>query len=411
MKTKNPLAAIFLTVFMDMLGVGIIIPIFAPLLISTNLLLPEGTPLSARTMMLGLLIAAYPMAQFFGAPIIGALSDNFGRKKLWILSLIGTCIGYILTAIGIFTNNIALWFIARIIDGFTGGNISIALSSIADISDEKSKVKNFGLIGMSFGLGLIFGPFIGGMLGDNKISPFFHAWTPLIFAALLTFINIIIVLLNYEDTLKTRVHTKVSLLTGFKNIGKALRMNNMRTMFIVLFLLSFGFNFYTQFFQVYLIEKFGFRESNIGMIYAYLGIWIAFTQGFVTRFVSKKLEPGKVLQISLLCTSLFIAAVLLPKNPAYLYFIIPFYAMSNGLTNPNASAIVSNMAGKESQGEILGINQSIQSVGQALPPMISGALAGINTKLPIVAASILIFTAWVVFIAFFRKSTEVFHEA
>ena len=139
------------------------------------------------------------MAQFFGAPILGAMSDRFGRKKILILSLVGTCIGYLFFGAGIAAASLITLFISRAIDGFTGGNISIALSAIADISDPKEKAKNFGLIGMAFGLGFILGPYIGGKLADPSVVGWFTHSTPFWFAAALTFLNIILVTFRSEE--------------------------------------------------------------------------------------------------------------------------------------------------------------------------------------------------------------------
>ncbi|MGZ4048911.1 MAG: MFS transporter, partial [Bacteroidia bacterium] len=151
---KSPLFTIFLTVFIDMLGVGIVIPVIAALLMDPGYsMLPAATSISTRTILLGFLIAAYPLAQFFGAPMLGALSDRYGRRKLLGLSLFGTLIGYLLFATAILEHNIFMLFASRILDGFTGGNISVALSAISDFSDEKSKSKNFGMVGAAFGLG------------------------------------------------------------------------------------------------------------------------------------------------------------------------------------------------------------------------------------------------------------------
>ena len=149
-----------------------------------------------------MLIASYPLAQFFGAPILGALSDKHGRKKIILISLIGTFFGYLLFAYGIITKNVTLLFASRMLDGFTGGNISTIMSAIADVSTVKDKTKNFGMIGMAFGLGIILGPFIGGNLADpNNVSWFNHS-TPFWFAALICLFNIALVVFNFKETCK-----------------------------------------------------------------------------------------------------------------------------------------------------------------------------------------------------------------
>jgi DHA1 family tetracycline resistance protein-like MFS transporter len=399
---KGALFTILFTVFLDLLGVGIIIPILGTLFISDNTLFAASVGFQTRAFLLGVLIACYPLAQFFGAPILGSLSDKYGRKKLLIISLIGTFIGYILFSAGLIYSSLALIFISRVIDGFTGGNVSIALSAIADISDHKSRTKNFGLVGMVFGLGFILGPFIGGKLAHISLSPYLVHAAPFLFTAALSLINIGLVLYRFPETLKETRDSKATLLMGLGNIKNAFAIKETRIMFIVVFLASFGFNFFTQFFQVFLIEKFSFNESNIGNMFAYMGIWIAITQGFITRLLARKTGPVKALSWSLICLALVLPFLMLAQKAWWIYLIMPFIALTWGITNPNSTSLVSALADERSQGEIMGINQSIQSLSQAFPPLIAGVLVSFSLNLPILVASICIGSAWLVFTLLFR---------
>jgi len=404
--------SIFFVIFLDMLGVGIVVPVLASLFLDPlKGILPSTFALSLKTLLYGLLIAAYPFMQFFGAPILGAMSDRYGRKKVLLVSIAGTLIGDLIFALGIMLNSIVLLFIGRIIDGLTGGNISVALSAIADVSDEKSKARNFGMVGMAFGFGLIIGPYIGGLLANPAIVHWFTSATPFWFAAILTVVNIVLLVCTFPETLLTRIESKISLLTGFRNISKAFKLSNMRVMFLVIFLLAFGFNFFTQFVQVYLIEKFQYTEFQIGNFFAFIGFWIAFAQGVVTRPVSKHFSPDKVLRFAPLLLGMMLALLLLPTKPVYLYFILPFVAIFQGLTFPNSTAIISNLSSRDSQGEIMGINQSIQSLAQTIPPIIAGLISSISFSLPIIVASIITIIAWLIFMIFYgRKKEEAFHE-
>lgn len=402
---------LFFIVLLDMIGIGIIIPILGPLFIEPSYGMLPGAPLAARTIMLGFLISSYPLAQFFGAPILGALSDKHGRKKLLMASLIGTGIGYILFGFGIMEKNLSLLFFSRALAGFTGGNISIAMSSIADLSNEKEKAKNFGIMGMAFGFGFIIGPYIGGKLSDPRIAGWFDFSTPLWFAAMLSLINIIMLMLVFRETLRTKAKAEISLLTGFRNIKKAFDLQNLRVIFVVILLLGLGFNFFAQFFQVYLIEKFSLNQSQIGDVFAFMGLWIAITQGIITRLVAKKFAPKQVLSFSVICLSAAFLLLLVPSQSLYLLFVLPFVAIFQGLTFPNYNAIVSNLAGKDSQGEALGITQSMQSLSQSITPIVAGFIVSMSMSLPLIVASSITLIAWLVFIIFFgRKKEQKFHE-
>lgn len=400
---KFSLLPVFFTVFIDMVGVGIVIPIFANLVIRNDAgLLALDSSFASRALLLGLLTAVYPASQFFGAPLLGAMSDRYGRKLILVLSLLGTVAGYLLFGFGITIGSLWILFLSRAIDGFTGGNISIAMSSIADISDHSAKSRNFGLIGMAFGLGFIIGPAIGGLLSDSHISPLFTYATPFWVAAILSSINVLLVLWRFTETLDHRVESEMSLFTGFRNIRRAFALRNLRTMFLVVFLLTFGFNFFTQFFQVFLIQKFSFTESEIGGLFAFVGVWIVVGQGLLVRPLSRKFSPRAILAISALVLAIALPMLLLPSHAYVLFFILPFIAMSNGLTMPNYNAIISNLAGKKSQGEILGINQSIQALAMALPPLIAGLIVTIDRNFPIMMSGIVTLSAWLVFMLFFR---------
>ena len=404
MKNKKfSIGTIFFTVFLDLLGLGIIIPILPALLIDPiGGILPMAYSFSTRTLIFGFLIASYPLAQFFGAPILGSLADQKGRKKILTVSLIGTVVGYAIFILGILTSNLSLLFLGRIVDGFTGGNISIAQSAIADVSTEETKSRNFGLIGMAFGLGFIIGPYIGGKLSDASIVSWFSYATPFYLTILLAIINVFLVMFNFSETLATKRVVKVNLFTGFTNIKKAFTYKDLRVMFLVVFLLTVGFNFFTQFFQVFLFEKFKFTQSQVGDFFAYMGLWIAVAQGAVLRPLSKKFKPAKILSYSIVLLAISFPFLLIANERIWLYLIVPFIAIFQGLNQPNGTAIVSNLVGSEKQGEILGINQSISSLAQAVPPIIAGFVTAVNINLPTWFAAGSTLLAWLVFKGFFK---------
>ena len=408
-KTSSFLPIVFLVVFIDLVGIGIVIPLFAPLFLSANS--PIDLPFQSKTIILGLLLATYPLAQFFGAPIIGAWSDHVGRKKAYLVSIAGTCIGYIVFAFAVMTINLPLMFLGRVIEGFFAGNISVAFSTIADISDQKSKAKNFGLIGMAFGFGFIIGPFIGGKLSDPSVISWFNLSTPFLFAALLCALNFVLVFLIFKETLKHSVNSKLSLFTGIRNIKKAFAMPNLSTMFTVIFLLAFGFSFFTQFFQVYLVEKFNFTQGMIGDLFAFIGICIAFTQGVIVRVVAKYFSPAKALSFSMFLVAPVFLLLLLPDTPAGIYLFIPLIPLFNGISFPNYTAIISGLADPKSQGEVMGINQSLQSIAIAVPAILAGFIAAFDVRLPIIAAFIVTLVAAILFNTKFRaEKKELFHE-
>lgn len=410
-KKKSSIGTIFFTVFLDLLGLGIIIPILPALLLDpVHGILPMSYSFSTRTLIYGFLIASYPLAQFFGAPILGSLADQKGRKKILLLSLIGTVVGYAIFILGILKGNLYLLFLGRIVDGFTGGNIAIAQSAIADVSTKETKSRNFGLIGMAFGLGFIIGPYIGGKLSDSTIVSWFTYATPFYLTIMLATINVVLVIFNFPETLVTKRIVNVNLFTGFSNIKKAFTFKELRVMFLVVFLLTVGFNFFTQFFQVFLYEKFKFTQSQVGDFFAYMGLWIAIAQGAILRPLSKKFKPAKILSYSIVLLAISFPFLLVPSERVWLYLIVPFIAIFQGLNQPNGTAIISNLADTERQGEILGINQSISALAQAVPPIIAGFVTAVNINLPTWFAAGATLLAWLIFKVFFKEGKRIEEE-
>jgi MFS transporter, DHA1 family, tetracycline resistance protein len=418
LQRKKILGTLLLTVFLDLLGVTIVIPIVAPLFLDLkngmmpldisniapqNMALAIRDAIHHRTIIYALLVASFPLAQFFGAPYLGALADKIGRKKVLTYSLIGTAIGYILFAIGIYYNLVWLLFVSRIIDGFSGGNIAIAFSSIADISTPETKTKNFGLIGAAFGLGFIIGPYIGGKLADPSIVSWFSYQTPYIVSAILAVINIFMVIYLYIETLQTPSTKPINILQGFTNLQKAFSARESRTLFSVVFFTTLGFTMFTTFFVVFLNSKFNFTTSKIGDYFAFIGVFIAFTQGFLSRKLSHIL-PENVMRVVLLGLAAALIIVTMPDKVWLLYAVSPLIALTQGMLAPNLQTIVSNSVGPEKQGEISGINQSVQSIAQALPPIIAAYLVSYGQSFALYGAGTCTFIAWLIFVLFYRKS-------
>ena len=404
--SKLSLATLFGVVFLDMLGVGVVIPILPLVLLEPEFLAIVHSEVM-RNFLLGLIIAAYPFAQFFGSPIFGGLSDRFGRRKILIFSLAGSFLGYILFALGIMFHSISILIISRLVDGFTGGSVSVATSAIADLSDRKSKTKNFGLIGMAFGLGFILGPFIGGKLADPKFVPWFNNTTPFFFTALLVLINIFFVVFKFKETLLQRRHSKINPLDGFFKIKKAIAIEELRIIFLTSFLVFFGWAFYTGFFQIYLYDKFHYGPSDVGMQFAYTGIWIAITQGLILRFISSKVKPQNILKVSIIGTSIVLMSILLIQKPILFLVSIPFMAMFFGMINPAITTLLSNSVSAQSQGEIMGISNAVIALSNIIPPILAGFSLDMGTSYPIIISSSVMLVAGILFVLLYKHKEVV----
>lgn len=413
---KNPMLAIFTTVFIDLLGFGILIPVF-PLLISPGSpfrVTPEGWSFTQGLIMLGWLQAIYPFCIFVAAPILGQMSDRHGRRPVLAASIFGTSVGYVLFAIGISTANIPLLFAARALDGITGGNLAVAQAAIGDVSTNENRAKNFGLIGAAFGLGFIIGPYLGGRLSSPDASfyglfhtpSWFGATTPFWFAAIIALANGVSVLVTFPETLKEKFHGgRIKMGRSISNVVAGFKSDRLRVILATGFLFNAGFTFFTTFFGVYLKNSFDFSSAKIGDYFALVGLFIAFSQAVVVARVAKKLADFKVLRFSLFGTAAMMLVYFLTptSSSAYLYMVIPLFTFFNGLTMANMSSLVSRSAEPGQQGQAMGIYSSVQSLAQVPASILVGYItSGINSSQPLLVSSVCIGLGGFVFATMFR---------
>lgn len=404
--SKNPLPAVLFTVLLDALGFGILIPIIPQLFanpVSPFYLLPPGTSPSYGYALLGILTAIFPLGIFFAAPVLGELSDRYGRKRLWAIPLAGTCVSYVLFAWGVITRNILLLFIARALAGLTGGNIAIAQAAVADVTKPEDRAKNFGLIGAMFGTGFIVGPFLGGVLSDPALVSWFNAATPFWFAAIMGLINFLILVFFAPEThAARRLDFAINWGKSIRNIFSAFKMQDIRLLYGSNFLYQSGFTFYIAFFGVFLIDRFRFSQGSIGFFFAYVGLWVVFTQSVVTRLLARAFSEKKVLRASMFVSASAMLLFFFASRPWELFLIAPFFAIANGLTFANMNGLISRSASPAIQGEILGINASVQSLAQVFPPLLSGVIATYTTpEMPTAIASLIIYGAGIFFVTIY----------
>jgi MFS transporter, DHA1 family, tetracycline resistance protein len=410
---RNPILPIFLTVFIDLVGFGILIPIF-PLLINNTpfRVTPASWSPGTGLIMLGWLQAVYPFCTFLAAPILGQLSDRFGRRPVLALSIAGTAIGYAIFAIGISTKSIPLLFLGRAIDGFTGGNIAVAQAAIGDVSNDSNRQKNFGLIGAAFGMGFIIGPYLGGRLSAPHTS-FYHlfttpgwfsATTPFWFAAGLCVVNCILVLTRFPETIRQKdPNKKVQLGTSVSNVVRGFSSDRFRVPLSASFLFNAGFTFFTTFFAVYLFRKFGFNQSSTGDYFALVGLSIAFMQAVVVGKLAQRLADFQILKFSMFGLAIAMSGYLVTTQKWQLYAIIPLFTLFNGLTFANTTSLISRSAIPGRQGEAMGIGNSVMNLAQVPASVLVGYITGsITSKTPLLVACLCIGAGGLVFILFFR---------
>jgi MFS transporter, DHA1 family, tetracycline resistance protein len=355
MKNKS-LMTIFFVVFIDLFGFGIILP-----------LLPFiGEKYGAKPFEIGLLAATYSLFQLISTPVLGRLSDRYGRKKLLIFSQIGTAIGFLMLA---FANSLPLIFLSRIIDGATGGNISIAQAYIADVTTKEDRAKGMGLIGAAFGLGFIFGPAIGGFLSK------FGFQAPALFATFISLVTVfatIFFLKESVDIKKAQTSPKTSF--SFAEMKRTLTKFPIGLLILSFLLINMAFSSMQSIFPLWAAEAFKYGPQQNGLIFAYIGVLVVIMQLIVLPRMVKKFGEKKLLVLALF--SLSFGLFLQPVYHVlwFLLFSMVFIAFGNALSNPTIQSLASKSVPPEEYGGTLGFLQSAGAFGRITGPVLGGFL-------------------------------------
>lgn len=405
---RKALPILFFTLVLDMIGIGMVIPII-PIIFtdaSSPSFLLAAFDQKYWYFMAGLTTALFGIVQFFTAPILGELSDVYGRKKLLFTGVTVLAISQAVFGLGIITKSLTLILGSRIIGGLAAANFSIAQASIADISTPENRAKNFGLIGAAFGIGFIVGPALSGYLAHffgSAAAPF---WVASVFGV----INMLSVYLFLPETHKENraVAKRFTPWKAIHNIRAALLDKEVSHIYRANFFYYTGFTFFTSFSGLYLVKKYGLGESQLGTYFAIIGICIVITQAGILRFVSAKWKPIQVLQVSMILVG--ITSALTPFMPSLMlqYILIPFIAVPQGLSVANLGALLSTSVPKERQGVALGINGSLSAFAQGFVPLLGGVIGGVlDVTSPFLIGGLCSIFAWYT-ITTLSKRTEQF---
>jgi MFS transporter, DHA1 family, tetracycline resistance protein len=365
---RSPLVVIFTTVFIDLVGFGIVIPVLP--------FYAEGTRFNATPRTVGLLFASYSVMQLLFAPVLGRLSDKYGRRPVLLISIIGTGIGFLILG---FATTLWMLFVGRILDGISGGNISTAQAYIADITTKEDRAKGMGLLGAAFGLGFIFGPAIGGILSHWGIH------VPFLFAAGLCFVNAILLYFTLPETVTPDHPARVSAARGrgFTQLINSLKQPRLGFILTIYFLFIVAFSIMTTSFSLYTMFRFGYDAHHNGYLFAYVGLIAVLIQGvLIGRLVRRFGEVWLVIVGALFfAISLFAVPFVGPNAGGLLALLIGggVFSLGNSLSTPALNSLASKSVGPAQQGSVLGVTQSVASLARAVGPSIAAVLIHSNS--------------------------------
>ncbi|MDQ5956884.1 MAG: MFS transporter [Candidatus Rhabdochlamydia sp.] len=396
---KSSFYIALLVAFIDNMSIGLVFPIFSSMLFDNSFsLVPLETSFHMRGIWLGLLLSLMPLAQFFSAPIWGTISDNKGRKKPLQTSLIIALLGYVIAFLGVFFSNIFFLLTSRVVIGFASGNISIVQASIADLSSQEQKVKNFSLYAMALGSGFALSPFIGGSL-----SSFGYSY-PFLFAGLIIAVNLLFVFFFFKETHLSTFKRKLSLVMGISQLKKAFCFKGLRVIFLCSFLDIFAWSYFFEFIPVYLITRFHFSPIELGLFFGAAGGYYALSAGLLIRPFINRFKPEILFLVGIFLGALMILIVPFLRFTSWLFFVMFFICFFTSFVMPSATTLVSNKASPEVQGEALGIFTSINAAALILSPLFSGSIVGAYPVLPMwIGGSIKLLSA-LIGVVVFRKN-------
>jgi DHA1 family tetracycline resistance protein-like MFS transporter len=344
---NRPLLIIFLTILVNLIGFGIIIP-----------LLPfYAETFGASPLVIGLLFASFSLSQLIASPFLGELSDRWGRRPVLIFSLIGTVVSFVMLAVA---HSLLMLFAARIVDGLSGGNITTARAYIGDITTEENRARAFGVLGAAFGLGFIIGPGLGGLFAHISYT------APIWAAAAITVVACVLAWLWLPET----VH-RVEAVAGspWKALRELSARHDLRLLFTIDFLYWASFAVYQTTFALFGAQRFGFNATQIGYLLSAFGVLGVVVQAGMVGAVVRRLGERGTLTVGLLFAALgWGGSALTYSLPVFIVMLVPG-ALGIGLCNPSLAALISGAAGRHEQGRVQGAAGALESLGRTIGPV------------------------------------------
>ena len=344
---NRPLLIIFLTILVNLIGFGIIIP-----------LLPfYATTFGASPLTVGLLFASFSLAQLVASPALGAWSDRWGRRPILIFSLIGTVVSFVMLAMA---HSLAMLFAARIVDGLSGGNITTARAYIGDIATDENRAKSFGMLGAAFGLGFIIGPALGGLFA--RID-----YTAPIWAA--AGITVVATLFAWFWLPETVHRVEASAGSPWKALRELSHRPNLRRLLAIDFLYWSSFGVYQTTFALFGAQRFGFDATHTGYLLAAFGFLGVIVQALLVGPIVKRVGEKHALIAGLIFAAAgWGGSALTHSLPVFMAMLVPG-AVGIGLCNPSLVSLVSGAAGRHEQGRVQGAAGALESLGRTLGPI------------------------------------------
>lgn len=393
-------APLLLVIFIDSIGLGLIFPVLNGLIFnpSSHFLSGEFSSPFMRNLVYGSIVGVFMLCWFFGAAILGDLSDKIGRKKSLLICLFGAFLSYVISAISISVSSLSLMLVARIINGLTSGSQAIAQAAVIDMSHSEQRARNMSYMFLALSLGFILGPLLGGVLADNRLVSWFTFSTPFYFAATLAFINMILLMLLFSDhTVAKTKKISIRFSSAVDLFVSAFKHSKVRKLSIIYSIYIFGWASFYSFSSPYLMKTYQFTPTQVSIFMGLMGVGFCIGSGFLVELLGKWFSTRQLFSYGSFVTGIACLLFVLIFNPLLgMILAIPIGALV-AASGPAVTTLFSDQVDANSQGWVMGVMGSIMALIWAINGIIIGAPSSWGASIPIYAAALfLILSAFLI---------------
>ncbi len=387
------LMPLYVIVFIGFLGYSLMITVFTPMIMQAEGgIIAKGTPTGTRTIILGILLALYPFGQFVSAPILGSLSDRFGRKPVLLTSLVLAVAVYFMLAMALEHHNLVLLMVACLLGGLCEGNVTIGQSAIADVTEPEQRGQYFGYVFFTISFAYIIGPLFGGYLADPSLVSWFSDATPFWMVLALLALTTVWAVFGLGETRTAQAGDRIRLFDAFTNLLNVVTDRRLRMLYLINFCIYLAIFGFFRSYPMYLVDEFGMDVTELAEFIAWVAVPVMAINLFAIAWLMKRFATQGLMFWSAILFAAAMIAIIVPSSESALWFTLFFAGLFLAICLPTCTSILSLAVGEDEQGQVLGNNQSLQVGAESLSGLVAGFLAAMFIPLPMIVLAIIALT-------------------
>lgn len=405
---KLTLLSLFMTIFVDAVGVALVYPILTPLFVHNDtLLFSASVSFKVRNLLYGLVLALYPLMMFLCSPFLGALSDKHGRRPILLLCLVGNFLGLVMMGIGVSISSLTTILLARIITGMTAANMPIAQAAIIDISHEQTKAKNLSLITAANSIGFVIGPLLAGALSRPIFGYMPSLTAPFYLAALLPLATFILLVFRFKEPSLPNPNLKISFLSSFHSIYLGFKQLNTRMPLFIFASFLIGYYLFFSFLSMFALVKFGYDQLMESILLGYFCVVFGSSFLFFIPWLTQRYALNHCLLISAVPQALAVLGLLVFPNEVCLWLSATVMAVFVPCSYVGLISTLSNKTQRAFQGKIMGVSMSVNSFAWGTTPLFVAMLQNRMLELPFVFSALILFFTLYLVVSYVREPLSV----